>query len=246
MAMVLVNTTSREALLAEIEARLLAGRGFSVVTLNLDHVVKLRRDPAFRRAYSRMSHVTADGNPIVWLSRLAGHPLELIPGSDLVGPAAAVAVRTGVTAAFLGSSEDALRRAEAALVERHPGFAAAVRISPSMGFDPEGSEADAAIEKIGASGARMCFVALGAPKQEIFVARAQERLPGVGFLAIGAGLDFVAGTQTRAPLLVRALAAEWLWRLATDPRRLARRYARCFALLPGLAREALTVRGSRP
>jgi N-acetylglucosaminyldiphosphoundecaprenol N-acetyl-beta-D-mannosaminyltransferase len=242
---VVVNAPSRAALLADIEARLAGGRGFSVATLNLDHVVKLRRDPAFRRAYARMSHVTADGNPIVWLSRLAGQPLELTPGSELVEPVAAAAARHGAPVAFLGSTDEALERTGAALVSRHPGLVVAARIAPAMGFDPEGPEADAAIETIGASGARICLVALGAPKQEIFAARAAVRLPEVGFLSIGAGLDFIAGTQTRAPGFVRAVSAEWLWRLGTNPRRLARRYALCLAILPGLAREAVAVRGSR-
>lgn len=241
---VVVNTPSRSALLAEIEARLGAGQGFSVATLNLDHVVKLRRDPVFRRAYAAMSHVTADGNPIVWLSRLAGYRLDLAPGSELVEPVAAAAARAGAPVAFLGSTAAALERAEAALVRRHPGLAVAARIAPPMGFDPEGPAADAAIETLAASGARVCFLALGAPKQEILAARAQERLPQVGFLSVGAGLDFVAGTQVRAPALVRAFAAEWLWRLGTDPRRLARRYALCLAILPRLAREALVSRGS--
>jgi exopolysaccharide biosynthesis WecB/TagA/CpsF family protein len=233
---VVVNAPSREALRAEIEGRLASGRGFSVATLNLDHVVKLRRDPTFRRAYARMTHVTADGNPIVWLSRLAGHALELTPGSELVEPVAAVAARIGVPVALFGSTDEALERAAAALVSRHPGLVVATRIAPAMGFDPEGPEADAAIEAIGASGARVCFLALGAPKQEVFTACAQERLADTGFLSIGAGLDFIAGTQTRAPVLVRALAAEWLWRLGTNPGRLARRYALCLAILPRLAR----------
>ena len=101
----------RAALLAEIEARLAAGRGFSVATLNLDHVVKLRSDAAFPAPTARMSHVTADGNPIVWLSWLAGHPLELTPGSELVDPVAAAAVRAGVPVALLGTTDAALRLA---------------------------------------------------------------------------------------------------------------------------------------
>ena len=242
---VVITAGSRDTLLAEIKARLEAGAGFSVATLNLDHVVKLRSDPAFARAYSRMSHVTADGNPIVWLSWLAGHPLELTPGSELVDPVAATAVRAGVPMALVGTTDAALASAAETLAGRHPGLSVALTLAPSMGFDPEGPEADAAIERIGASGAGVCILALGAPKQEIFAARAQERLPRVGFLSVGAGLDFVAGTQVRAPALVRAFAAEWLWRLGTDPRRLARRYASCLAILPGLAHEALSARRSR-
>ncbi len=86
-----------------------------------------------------------------------------------------------------------------------------------------GPAADEAIRAIGDSGARVVFLALGAPKQERFAARAQRALPAAGFLSIGAGLDFVSGAQVRAPAWVRAIAAEWLWRLAHEPRRLAGR-----------------------
>ena len=242
---VVITAGSRDTLLAEIKARLEAGRGFSVATLNLDHVVKLRSDPAFARAYSRMSHVTADGNPIVWLSWLAG--TRSSSPRDRSSSIRWRQRRRGPACRwrFVGTTDAALASAAETLAGRHPGLSVALKLAPSMGFDAEGPEADAAIERIGASGAGVCILALGAPKQEIFAARAQERLPRVGFLSVGAGLDFVAGTQVRAPALVRALAAEWLWRLGTDPRRLARRYASCLAILPGLAHEALSARRSR-
>ena len=88
----------------------------------------------------------------------------------------------------------------------------------------------------------MCFLALGAPKQEKFAARALRTLGSVGFVSVGAGLDFIAGAQTRAPRLVRSLALEWLWRLLGDPRRLAPRYATCAAIMPSLALNAVTLR----
>jgi N-acetylglucosaminyldiphosphoundecaprenol N-acetyl-beta-D-mannosaminyltransferase len=93
-----------------------------------------------------------------------------------------------------------------------------------MDFDPDGEEADKIIAKIGMSGARLVYLALGAPKQERFAARAQLVLPGVGFLSIGAGLNFISGAQVWAPEWVRAIATEWIWRLAMNPRRLAARY----------------------
>ena len=111
-----------------------------------------------------------------------------------------------------------------------------------MGFDPGGEAAGAAIRAIGESGARVIFLALGAPKQERFAARAQTELPGVGFLSIGAGLDFVSGAQTRAPAWVRAIAAEWLWRMALSPGRLAARYGACLLALPGLTSRAIAAR----
>ncbi|MBU2958949.1 WecB/TagA/CpsF family glycosyltransferase [Paracoccus sp. 1_MG-2023] len=229
-------------LLADLDARLREGRGFSLATMNLDHLVKLRENRAFLDAYRAHSHVTADGNPIVWLSRLAGRPVDLVPGSDLIGPVTRLAAEAGTPVALFGATAEALAAAEVALCRDAPGLRVVARIAPPMGFDPTGPAADAAIEEIGASGARLCLLALGAPKQEIFAAHASARLPQTGFMSIGAGLDFLAGTQTRAPAWVRRMAGEWLWRLAGSPRRMAGRYARCFAILPGQAVSALRAR----
>lgn len=239
---VVVNVDTPADVLADMERRLLAGEGFSVATLNLDHVVKLRHMPQFREAYLDQTHVTADGNPIVWLARLSGQNISLTPGSELIEPVVAMAARHKLPIAFFGSEDSVLADAGAALERQYEGLEVATRIAPPMGFDPSSSAADALIEDIDASGARICFLALGAPKQEIFAARARARLPHVGFLSIGAGLDFIAGHQKRAPKFVRRIAAEWLWRLVNNPRRLAARYGACLAILPGLTLRALKVR----
>ncbi|WP_265501107.1 WecB/TagA/CpsF family glycosyltransferase [Paracoccus beibuensis] len=237
-----VNVATLPALLADLRRHFQSGRGFALATLNLDHLVKLRSNPAFASAYRAHSHVTADGNPVVWLSRLAGRRVDLIPGSDLVGPVTRLAAETETPVALFGATEQALAAAATALCRDAPGLRIVARIAPPMGFDPAGPAADAAIRDIGASGAGLCLLALGAPKQEIFAAHAAARLPQTGFMSIGAGLDFLAGTQARAPRWVRRIAAEWLWRLASSPRRLAGRYARCFAILPGQALDALRAR----
>jgi exopolysaccharide biosynthesis WecB/TagA/CpsF family protein len=78
--------------------------------------------------------------------------------------------------------------------------------------------------RINESGARLCFVSLGAPKQEIVAAALSIRCTDVGFLCVGAALDFIAGDAMRAPVWVQRAGCEWLWRLALDPRRLALRY----------------------
>ncbi|MEM9524000.1 MAG: WecB/TagA/CpsF family glycosyltransferase [Pseudomonadota bacterium] len=237
-----VTAPDRAALLQDIETRFAEGRGFSLATLNLDHVVKIRRDPAFRAAYARQSHVTADGNPIVWLCRLAGQKVDLIPGSELVSPVAGLAAKTGMPVALVGLTGPALEAAAAALCARHPGLKIAALVPPPMGFDPDGPEADRVIAELTATGARLCFLALGAPRQERFAARAQDHLPKTGFLSIGAGLDFLAGSQKRAPRIVQALALEWLWRMMGNPGRLAGRYAACFAILPRSVLAALRTR----
>lgn len=237
-----VNVVSQDALLADLEDRLSREQGFSIATLNLDHVVKLRSHPAFAEAYKAHSHVTADGNPIVWLLRLAGQRVALVPGSELVVPVAALAARRKAPVGFFGSDEASLAAAETALQARVPGLEVAARIAPPMGFDPTSPQADALIAELDASGVRVVFLALGAPKQEILAARIQAAFPHMGVLSIGAGLDFLAGSQTRAPALFQTLAMEWVWRLLQNPGRLWRRYLACIGILPGLAASALRLR----
>ena len=111
-----------------------------------------------------------------------------------------------------------------------------------MGFDPEGDLAVRILTEIARQGIGLCLIALGAPKQERFAALGRRIAPATGFASIGAGLDFLAGTQRRAPIWVRRLALEWLWRALSDPRRLFPRYAACAAVLPARITEALRQR----
>ncbi len=245
-ALALVNFPTEVALLADVEARLTAGQGFAIATLNLDHVVKMRGNPGFRRAYLAHSHVVADGNPIVWLSRLAGRgQVALVPGSELIAPMAALAARLGAPLAFLGSTEPVLQAATAALQADYPRLKVSACLAPPYGFDPESAAADALLDQVAASGARICLLALGAPKQEVLAARGLARHPQLGFLSIGAGLDFIAGHQVRAPVWVRKIAMEWLWRMLSNPRRLARRYLDCALVLPSLTGRAIAARKGR-
>lgn len=234
-----VNTPNAAALLAAVRQRLAAGQGFALATINLDHLVKLRADPAFRAAYAAQDLVVADGNPIVWLSRLARRPVDLVPGSTMVIPLARIAAATGRKVALLGATEPALQAAAARLQAEIPGLQIALQIAPPMGFDPQGAAAGAMLAQLQSEGIGLCFLALGAPKQELLAARGRDLAPDVGFACIGAGLDFLAGTQNRAPEWVQRIAMEWLWRMASNPRRLLPRYAACARLLPGQALCAL-------
>ncbi len=241
---IVVNIATGAALEQAVRGRLAAGEGFALATINLDHLDKLKRDAGFRTAYAAQDFVVADGNPIVWLSRLAGAPVALLPGSELVLPLARWAAEAGVKVALVGSTGAALQAAGARLRGAVAGLEICAEIAPEMGFDPEGAEAGAVLEQLRRAGAGLVFVALGAPRQEAFAARGRRVLPGVGFASIGAGLDFLAGTQKRAPRWVRRLAMEWLWRALSNPGRLGRRYGRSLLALPGHVLRALGQRGS--
>jgi N-acetylglucosaminyldiphosphoundecaprenol N-acetyl-beta-D-mannosaminyltransferase len=238
-----VNMRDGQALLSGSAERMRAGEGFAVATLNLDHLVKLRDDPAFRDAYLRHEFVVADGNPVVWTSWLAGRPVRLAPGADLVVPFARLAAAHGLPVALVGATAGTLGRAARALEALAPGLEIVAEIAPPFPFDPDGPAGDAAIAALREAGARFVILALGAPRQERFAARCRRELPQAGLASIGAGLDFLAGAQRRAPAWIRVLALEWLWRMLSDPARLAARYGRCALLAPSLIAEALRLRG---
>ena len=157
----------------------------------------------------------------------------------------AIAAQRGFPVAFLGSTEETLQTAAEILEHRYPGLEIVARIAPGFGLDPKGAEADAALREVARSGAKLCLLSLGAPKQELLAARGIETVQGCGFISVGAGLEFIAGHQRRAPRWMRHLALEWLWRFLSDPRRLARRYLACFRILPGLTWQALRRRTHR-
>jgi exopolysaccharide biosynthesis WecB/TagA/CpsF family protein len=210
-------------------------KAFTLFTLNLDHLVKLRTNAAFREAYRAADIVTADGWPVAWAARWQNRTVERATGADMLLPLLNAAAHSQLPVFLFGSSPQSLAEAQRKLENDTDGLIDIVgALAPSQSFDPESAEADDAIVRIGRSGACLCIVALGAPKQEIFAERARAQGLSCGMICVGAAIDFIAGTQTRAPAALRRSGLEWLWRLITNPRRLARRYADCAKLFAEL------------
>lgn len=235
---VAVNALDRAGLERILAERFAAGEGAALATINLDHIVKLRQDKAFQKAYAAQDIVVADGWPIVWLSKIARRPVEKIPGSELVLPLSVLAARNDVHAALIGSHAQALQDAARVLEREAPGLQVAYQNAPPMGFDANSDLADELLKGVSDSGARLCFLALGAPRQELLAMRGRVLAPDVVFASIGAGLDFLGGHQKRAPVWVQTIGMEWLWRALGSPLRLGPRYLKCLAVLPGLVWEA--------
>jgi exopolysaccharide biosynthesis WecB/TagA/CpsF family protein len=210
------------------------GASFCVYTINLDHVVKLRASEMFRRAYSRARFVLADGFPIVLAGRLQGQKVSRAAGSDLIDPLCEEAGRRGIPVFLLGSTHDVLSKTAQELKSRYPSLLISGLYAPPAEFDVTGDGAREAIDMLRSAGGGICLVALGAPKQEIFADRCTRDVSGMAFICIGAGLDFIAGTQKRAPRVFQRSGLEWLWRLASNPGRLGRRYAECVKVMPSV------------
>jgi len=237
-----VNIVDRPQLEHELLTRMNEGRGFALATINLDHLVKLQHDAEFLAAYAAHDLVVADGHPVVWLSRLARRPVGLMPGSDMVLPLCNLAAQSGISVALVGSTSEALSDARQTLLAQIPGLDITWCHAPSGVFDPESQEATEILSTLAQKKVGLCFLALGAPKQERLAARGRKLAPDVGFASVGAGLDFLGGHQRRAPTWVRRVALEWLWRALSSPSRMIPRYLKCLAILPRHTLTALRLR----
>jgi exopolysaccharide biosynthesis WecB/TagA/CpsF family protein len=230
-----VNIANTREALRAVSDRARSRRGYTLFTANLDHLDKLRRDRRFGEAYARADFVTADGWPIVWHMKRRGQSLERTTGADLLEPICRHAAEHALPMYFVGPGAESQAAGLRALGARLPGLVVAGREAPRFAGRLDGDAADAMARRIAESGARLCVVSLGAPKQELLADMLLARCPEVGFLCFGAALDFASGHDARAPKWMRAAGLEWLWRLARAPGRLAGRYLRCAGTLAGLA-----------
>lgn len=195
-----------------------------VVTPNVDQVLLLREDRDWRRAYQRSDIRVADGMPIVVLARLVGGAaVQRITGADLLPHIAAKSASSSLRVAIIGGSTAARENGVANLMRDNPG-------AQIKGFDLPHvqSVADpasrAAVAQLNAWEPNITFICLGSPKQELWFCAWEDELPSGVYVGAGAAIDFAAGLVPRAPRWAQQLSLEWMWRLAHEPRRLARRY----------------------
>lgn len=197
-----------------------------VITPNVDHIVKLQRDAAFRAAYAAADLVVIDGWPVASALRWLGHDVPgTVPGSDLV-PALfdAAGARGGVSVFLLGAADGVAERAAGEIGRRWPHVRVAGWFSPPMGFSASHPASAEAAALISAAKPDLLLLGLGAPRQELWAHAVSGRLPVHVVLCVGATLDFLAGEKARAPAWMRRLRLEWLHRMLSEPRRLAARY----------------------
>jgi N-acetylglucosaminyldiphosphoundecaprenol N-acetyl-beta-D-mannosaminyltransferase len=195
-----------------------------VVTPNVDHVVRLHEEdsesPLLGRIYEDSALCLCDSKVLHLLGRLRGVRLPVVPGSELTGLMFERLIRRGDRIAIVGGDAALLRTLRA----KYTGVEFVLHCAP-MGLRGNSAARRAAAEFIARSGARYTFIGVGSPQQEMIAAEASAIAGAAGTaLCIGAGLDFLAGRQKRAPRLARNLGLEWAHRLLSDPRRMWRRY----------------------
>jgi N-acetylglucosaminyldiphosphoundecaprenol N-acetyl-beta-D-mannosaminyltransferase len=210
-----------EAVLAELAARPAEAPFAYVVTPNADHLIRLAREPALLPLYAAAAMRLLDSRVVARLARLAGlRAPAVVPGSDLTAALFGRVIAPGDPVTLLGGTP-----ATAAALAARFGLTRLAHHDPPMGFDRDPAALEAALAFLEANPARFTFLAVGSPRQEMVAAALvrRGRAQGLG-LCIGASLLFLTGGERRAPRPVQRAGLEWAWRLAQDPRRLARRY----------------------
>ncbi|PHS01539.1 MAG: glycosyltransferase [Blastopirellula sp.] len=205
-----------------------------VVTPNVDHTVLLQENKQLRDAYSDAELVLADGWPVVWASRMLKKAVpQRVPGSDLVPNIFSAAKTDNPLRTFLlGAAPGVARRAANKIKNRYQGVNICGTYSPPMGFENDDAENYKIIDLVNRSNAQLLILGLGAPKQELWIHRHRHELQADVAICAGATIDFLAGEKSRAPQWMQQTGLEWAHRILTDPKRLARRYAKDAIVFP--------------
>jgi N-acetylglucosaminyldiphosphoundecaprenol N-acetyl-beta-D-mannosaminyltransferase len=218
--------TSTEAVRYLVDAAA-TGSGAWMITANLDHLRRGRRESLALSLLRDASCVVADGMPVVWASRIAGCPLpERVAGSEMFERVMAEAARAKLRVFLLGGAPGVALAAADLLSARHPELEIVGADSPQLSSPPAPEEIEAVSEALGKSGANLVLAAFGFPKQDLLIRELRRLHPSMAFVGIGISLSFVIGDVAKAPAWLAAVGLEWAHRLAQEPRRLAGRYLR--------------------
>lgn len=216
-----IHNTSCQELLRKI------ARGGILFTPNVDHLIKLQKDPDFYHLYQEADYIVCDSKIIFFASRLLGNPLqEKISGSDFFPKFYDYYKHDETIKIFLlgglaGIAQRACQRINAKV--NRPIVVGAH--SPSFGFEKNDAECQEIVKSINESGATVLAVGVGAPKQEKWIYKYKNQLENIRiFLAVGATLDYEAGNLQRAPEWMSNAGIEWFYRLISEPKRLWKRY----------------------
>jgi len=198
-----------------------------VFTPNVDHLIKLQKDPEFVQAYSICHYKLCDSQILVYASKFLGTPIkEKISGSDFF-PAFYNYHRSNrnVKIFLLGARQGVASKAQNKINQKIGRDIVVATYSPPFGFEKDEEECQKIVNMINNSGATVLAIGVGAPKQEKWIYKYKDRLPSIKiFMAIGATIDFEAGSVKRSPKWMSQVGLEWLFRMLCEPKRLWKRY----------------------
>jgi N-acetylglucosaminyldiphosphoundecaprenol N-acetyl-beta-D-mannosaminyltransferase len=219
-----VDLVKLEDALASVDARIQAWRTapseplMQIVTVNAEMAIQALRSPDLRAVFERSALVVPDGEGVVWALSRQGIKTPKVAGVQLVEALAARAAQCGWRLAFLGAAPGVARQAADKLATRYRDLQVVYVRDGFFTSDEEGQVREA----LAASGADVLFVALGVPRQEIWLAKYQSALGIPVGMGVGGSFDVLSGRILRAPAFFQRLKLEWFYRLLKEPWRLSR------------------------
>ncbi len=223
------SVTIEEAVVRITQMARLTDRPRQVCTANLDHLYLAAKDTEFRGVYAAADLVVADGAPIVWLSRMT-RGIDALPsrvaGSDLFWEIARASAHEGLRMFLLGGRPGAAARAARVAEERYRGARVVGTYCPPAPTFDSLEEQGRIASIVRAARPDVLLVALGAPKQEKWIARYKDALRVPVSIGVGGSFEMAAGICKRAPVWMQRVGMEWLYRFAQEPTRLFDRYFR--------------------
>jgi N-acetylglucosaminyldiphosphoundecaprenol N-acetyl-beta-D-mannosaminyltransferase len=217
-----VDDATYEELKTSVDDFVSSGRPHQIVTLNPEMLVAAHDDPAFRQMLNEADLNVADGAGLMLAARWLGHPLrERVTGSDGIYQLAAHCARRGYRPFLLGAAPGVAERVAERLVAANPNL----RVAGTHAGSPRVEDEDETISRVRAADPDLLLVAYGVPAEEMWISRNRDRLGVPVMIGVGGAFDFVAGVARRAPVWMRRVGFEWLYRLIREPWRWRRQLA---------------------
>ena len=218
-----ISVTNYEAVAQCLERWVYSNESRYICVANVHVLMEAYDSVDFRNVVNSADLVVPDGMPLVWMMRLKGvRHQQRVYGPTLMLHVLEEAARQNISVGFYGGRPEVLTALIKRMQARYKGLNVAFAESPPF-KEMSSAEDTEIIERINQSGARILFVGLGCPKQEIWMAEHRGKVTAV-MLGVGAAFDFHAGVKPQAPAWMQVIGLEWLFRLITEPRRLWKRY----------------------
>lgn len=214
------NMTQSEAV-TRILDRVLARQGGRMFYANAHTMVTAAANKRLEGALAQTDLLMADGSGVRWGSKLRGTPIEHnLNGTDLVPALCKAGAAKGLSIFLLGADPGIAEQAAFNLKDKYPGLVIAGTRNGYFAND----QIDEVLEEIREAQPHLLLVAMGVPRQELWIDKHSDKLPNIACMGVGGLFDFMAERVPRAPMLMRKIGFEWLWRLLLEPKRLWKRY----------------------
>ncbi|MCW5935872.1 MAG: WecB/TagA/CpsF family glycosyltransferase [Fimbriimonadaceae bacterium] len=225
-----ISTLDMDGTLDAVESLIASKTAHQLVTADAAGLVQALEDAELARIYRSSAIATPDSQGVVWAMKRAGANVQRVSGVDLLDRICALSADKGYRVFFLGAEPGVAQLAAERLMLRHPGCNV---VGTHHGFFP--AEDDSLVaQEVARAKPDVLFVAMGIPRQEKFIARTLGATGAKVSVGVGGSLDVFSGRVKRAPRLIQAVKAEWVWRLLLNPKKLDK-----VRLLPRFALEVL-------